>query len=150
MELLIYTIGIFLLGTLFQSTARKARIYSVRFRKWVLTEHSPNLIRKTILIFFRSLFSFIKTFLPFIHRITPINVAFTFIIAGPLYSWASLYFDQYEHIECKSGYAIEVHPGTYVPCSDINTYWESEHVGTRLTTLELKTNTNSIIEEKLK
>lgn len=78
--------------------------------------------------------------LPFIlrHRITPMNIMVTLMILAPPATYAIGYFSTTQYIECKKGYAIEVHPGHYVPCSRIDQYWDAEWEGTRATNLEMQ------------
>lgn len=153
MELLSYSIGLILFGFLLESTARETYIKYIGLRKFLLTKERPKLVRETVLIFSRFFSRFSKPSLSFItHRISPLNIAFTLILAGPLYSWASQYFDFYDYVECKSGYAIEVSPGAYVACTDATAYWNAEFDGDRLVYLEMTSASklNPILERKIK
>lgn len=103
----------------------------IQFRIIRRTEHVANFITKGRLLF-----------LSFIHRLNPLNICFSLLIigggwahvkAGTLSNWG-----EYEIIECPPGYAVEVQPGHYVPCSVVEYYWEREYMGVRTTELEMR------------
>ena len=98
------------------------------------TKSRSKLIRKCTLI--RS--GFFHSFFKFVTHLTPLNIAFTLILAVPIYSWSTEFLSTTNYIECKTGYAIEVSPGHYVTCDAIDLYWSAEFTGKRLVQLEMQ------------